>query len=160
MDPNGAPFITRREKSWTYPVAGARLRGLYLGSGNPSNYTLSLESLFFANIQGGFFSFVAPPTVSGPDLAVSKAASVRTLVVPGAMTYTVTINNYGTELATGVVVTDQLPANISLLSATSNRGEVCPPANGSGLVTCPLQPIGPGAQVDVSVRVLVMVGVG
>lgn len=85
-----------------------------------------MEALFFANIQGGFFSFVVPLTVSGPDLAVSKAPSVRTLVVPGAMTYTLSINNYGTGSATGVVVTDQLPANISLVAATSNRGEVCP----------------------------------
>jgi uncharacterized repeat protein (TIGR01451 family) len=136
------------------PPRATRLRGLYLAADRAWNASGGgWEALFFANIQGGAFSFVAPPAVSGPDLAVSKAGSVRTLVVPGAMTYTISINNMGTELATGVVVTDQLPANFSLISATSNRGEVCPPATGSGLLACPLQPIGPGVQVDVSVRV-------
>ena len=49
------------------------------------------------------------------------------------MSYTITITNYGLATATGVVVTDALPAALAFVSATSSQGAV---TNSGGVVSC------------------------
>ena len=56
-------------------------------------------------------------TATAPDLAVTKTDS-RGTITPGATTvYTITVSNSGTRDATGVVLTDTLPANTVLVAA-------------------------------------------
>ena len=57
-------------------------------------------------------------TAIAPDISVSKTDG-RTTITPGATTvYTITVTNIGTRDATGVVLTDTLPANTTFITAT------------------------------------------
>ena len=53
-----------------------------------------------------------------PDLAVSKTVSPATAKPGDAVTYTLSIANMGTVTATGVVVTDTLPAHTTFITAS------------------------------------------
>src|SRR5690606_29071470 len=48
------------------------------------------------------------------DLALSKLAAPDPVGVGGVLTYTLTITNHGPSEATGVVVTDSLPAEVTV----------------------------------------------
>lgn len=52
------------------------------------------------------------------DLSVTKTASSSEVDMGSTFTYTVTVSNAGPSSATGVVVTDNLPAEVSLVSTT------------------------------------------
>jgi uncharacterized repeat protein (TIGR01451 family) len=56
------------------------------------------------------------------DLALTKAVSDATPNVGDTITYTVTLSDTGPDAATGVAVTDLLPAGLALVSATPSQG--------------------------------------
>ncbi|HEX5937760.1 MAG TPA: DUF11 domain-containing protein, partial [Actinomycetota bacterium] len=85
-----------------------------------------------------------------PDVTVEKANDPPGAVLQGGtITYTLTVSNEGDADATGVAVTDQLPAGVTFVSATAG----CDVS--AGTVTCALGDIGPGASLFVHVTVSV-----
>lgn len=71
-------------------------------------------------------AFISAP-LAGADLAVFKTASTDFIdAVGGGITYTITVCNVGPDDATGVVVTDNLPAEVSFVSGTMGATEVMP----------------------------------
>jgi len=56
------------------------------------------------------------------DVAVTKAVTPTQVQAGQPVTYTVTATNNGPNPATGVVVTDQLPAGVSYLASTPSQG--------------------------------------
>jgi len=56
------------------------------------------------------------------DIGVGKAMSPLTPAVGQEVTFTVTATNHGPSPATGAVVTDQLPAGLTFVSATASQG--------------------------------------
>ena len=60
--------------------------------------------------------------VATADIDVGKTTSSVSPPVGGQVTFTVTATNHGPSPATGVVVTDQLPAGFSFVSATASQG--------------------------------------
>lgn len=56
------------------------------------------------------------------DLAVTKTASPDPAVLGGEITYTITVKNNGPDTATGVTVTDTLPAGVTFQPAQSTPG--------------------------------------
>ncbi|MFD5558504.1 isopeptide-forming domain-containing fimbrial protein [Streptomyces sp. NPDC127068] len=60
------------------------------------------------------------------DLTVTKAADATTVTVGQTVTYRITVRNTGPNPATGVTVTDQLPASLVFLSAESSTGAYDP----------------------------------
>jgi uncharacterized repeat protein (TIGR01451 family) len=92
------------------------------------------------------------------DLALGMVASPEVARAQKPLTYTLTVRNDGPSNATGVVVTDELPANAQFLSASASSGTCqTPPAGATGTVTCDLGflALGPGAGATVVVKVLV-----
>lgn len=75
----------------------------------------------------------APGTVNA-DLRLTVLAPLDPTTYSNA-DYQIFVNNDGPSPATGVVVTDTLPSNVTFISATSNQG-TCSFAN--GVVTCNL----------------------
>jgi uncharacterized repeat protein (TIGR01451 family) len=59
---------------------------------------------------------------SGADLRVAKTVSNTTPTVGDTITYTVTVTNGGPANATGVALTDLLPAGLTFISATPSQG--------------------------------------
>jgi uncharacterized repeat protein (TIGR01451 family) len=70
------------------------------------------------------------------DLVVTKADSPDPVNAGQSLTYTVTVTNNGPATATGIVLTDTLPANTTFVSATPSQG-TCPAPVG-GVLTCNL----------------------
>ena len=56
------------------------------------------------------------------DLSISKQSQPDPVIAGERLTYTLAIQNTGPSIATGVVVTDDLPLGVNLVSATSSTG--------------------------------------
>ena len=103
-----------------------------------------------ATIKSNEVPEVTPPVVnvlvsSAPSLTISKQAS-QTVARPGDnIVYTLSYTNQGTDQATGVILEDHLPPEVSFVSATANGTE------SGGIVDWNLGTIPAGAKGSVSV---------
>jgi uncharacterized repeat protein (TIGR01451 family) len=89
------------------------------------------------------------PLTGAPDLSITKSDGGAS-VAPGAtVAYTLTYANAGNRGATGVVLTETVPANTSFNSGASTAGWACAPNNNAGSI-CTLAigsvPAGGGSQ--------------
>jgi uncharacterized repeat protein (TIGR01451 family) len=82
------------------------------------------------------------------ELSITKTASASTVRVGESITYTLTVSNAGPLPATGVVVTDVVPTQVSVGSATASQGS-CSVAGGK--VTCALGSMDIGATATVTI---------
>jgi uncharacterized repeat protein (TIGR01451 family) len=80
-------------------------------------------------------SAAAPLTVVGANLAISKVSSLEAAGPGTVLTYTITVTNSGPSPATGVVVSDTLPAGLSFISV-SPGSPTC--AETGGAISCTL----------------------
>jgi uncharacterized repeat protein (TIGR01451 family) len=81
------------------------------------------------------------------DVGIVKTAPPSPVVdIP--FNYTLVVTNHGPITATGVVVTDPLPANFALVSATSTQGS----CSGTTTVTCNIGTMLNGASVTITIR--------
>jgi uncharacterized repeat protein (TIGR01451 family) len=71
---------------------------------------------------------IEPTVVAAPtsaDLAITKTDAADPVIVNGNVVYTLTIRNDGPAAATGVTVTDTLPAGVTFVSAVPSQGAAC-----------------------------------
>ncbi|MFO1487578.1 MAG: Calx-beta domain-containing protein [Verrucomicrobiota bacterium] len=103
-----------------------------------------------ANFDDDVFLWRAGAVAALTDLALNKTASTNTVLELGNFTYTLAVTNQGGATATGVSVTDSLPAGVSFVSAIASQGTV---TNSAGIVTAALGSlnIGSGATVVITV---------
>jgi uncharacterized repeat protein (TIGR01451 family) len=85
-------------------------------------------------------------TVTAANLAITKSDSPDPVLVTSNLTYTLTVTNNGPSAATGVTITDTLPANVDFVSASPN-------CTGTTLITCNLGTIGNGVSTSVTIVV-------
>jgi uncharacterized repeat protein (TIGR01451 family) len=81
------------------------------------------------------------------DLGVLKAASSDTGVVGTDLTYTIAVSNNGPANATGVVLTDTLPADVTFVSASTG----CSPSGNT--ITCNIGNLANGASTTITITV-------
>jgi uncharacterized repeat protein (TIGR01451 family) len=81
------------------------------------------------------FSNAAPP--SGPDLSLTKSDGGVSVAPGGTVAYTLSYANTGGQGATGVVLTETVPANTTFNAGASTAGWACAPGNNAGS-TCTL----------------------
>ncbi|HEY3188472.1 MAG TPA: hypothetical protein VGJ70_13420, partial [Solirubrobacteraceae bacterium] len=87
------------------------------------------------------------------DLALTAAAAPEPVAVLGMLTYTFSVANNGPAAASSVFLTDRLPAELQLVSATTPQG-TC--ASRSGTVECSLGSIAANGRASVTVRATVV----
>jgi uncharacterized repeat protein (TIGR01451 family) len=80
------------------------------------------------------------------DLSITKVASPRNVSVGQNVTYTEVVTNSGPGTATGVVVSDPLPAKDQFVSVTSTQGT----CTGTNPVTCTIGTLAPGASATIT----------
>ena len=140
-------FVTKLNPSGSALVYSTYLGGLSTETGNAiavssagDAYVVGVTtSLDFPLVNplrsssgGGADAFITKLGVES-DLAITKSASRNPVLVNNNFNFTLTVTNNGPSPATGVTVTDQLPAGTVFVSATSSQGSC---ANNSGTVTC------------------------
>ncbi len=95
------------------------------------------------------------PAVKQTDLSIQKTASANPIFVSQNVTYTMLVKNNSTVVgATGVVLTDNLPASMNFVSATTSQGSlITPPVGSTGVVTANIGSLATGAMATVTVTV-------
>src|SRR5262249_40483479 len=83
------------------------------------------------------------------DLAVTQTASPSPAIVGTPVTYTLTATNNGPSASTGTTITDTLPAGITFVTVTPDKGSC---TLGLGTFTCNLGLLAAGAGVRVTVN--------
>jgi uncharacterized repeat protein (TIGR01451 family) len=81
------------------------------------------------------------------DLEVDKTGP-PTATLGSSFPYVVTVTNHGPSDATGVVITDTLPPNVTFLSSSPVS---CPPS--AGVMTCAVGPLTAGSSVSLTINV-------
>lgn len=72
------------------------------------------------------------PLLAAPDLAIGKDDSGITVQPGGLVSYRLDYNNVGNQDATGVVITEVVPAQTTFAPASSTAGWLCSPNNNLG----------------------------
>ncbi len=89
-------------------------------------------------------------TAQSANLSITKTDSPDPVLMGQNLTYTITVTNNGPAAATGVTVTDTLPAGVSYVSA-SGTGWTC--NQSSGVVTCTRSSLANGASATITIVV-------
>ena len=93
------------------------------------------------------------PTGTGPDpadLSITKSVSGGPAVVGGTLTYYIIVtNNSATVDAENVTVTDNLPLDVNLISATPSQGS----CSGTSSISCNLGTLNNGLIATITVNV-------
>ena len=90
---------------------------------------------------------VAPPA---PDVAITKTASVSTVLSGGSFQYTVNLKNQGIASASSVTVSDPLPAGITYVSSSASAGSA---SYSSGTVTWDAGALNVGQSATLTINV-------
>src|SRR5947207_2710407 len=81
------------------------------------------------------------------DLAITKSGSPATQILgTGNITWTMVVTNNGPSTATGVKVSDPMPAGNTFVSASSTQGT----CTGGAILNCDIGPMAAGAQVTIT----------
>ncbi len=88
------------------------------------------------------------------DLAMGMVASQEPVAAGDTFTYSIVVSNHGPAAATNVMVTDALPAGLTLVSATPTQGG----CSGTTTVSCALGTLPDGLSASVDLTVLKTIG--
>lgn len=94
-------------------------------------------------------TIVDPAPPASADLSVTKSSAPDPVRVGQELTYTITVSNGGPSPATGAVLTDALPGNVTFGSAAASQGS----CSGTTTVTCSLGTVASGASATIVVKV-------
>jgi len=88
--------------------------------------------------------------LTGTNLSITQTDTPDPVNVASNMSYTLSVANAGPDAATGVTVTDTLPAGVTFQSASSTQGSC---SQAGGIVTCLLGGIASGAAATINIVV-------
>jgi len=104
----------------------------------------------FWNTRVAAFSFSTCEAVEQADVVLAKSSAPNPVTVGQSLTYTLIVTNSGPGAATAVTLTDTLPSDVTLVSASATQG-ACTDA--SGAITCNLDQIASSDTVTVTIAV-------
>jgi uncharacterized protein (TIGR03437 family) len=116
-----------------------------VGTTFSNNFPVNNPRLTFKGNSDAFLAKIG----SQSDVGLGLADSPDPVMVNQELTYTVSITNHGPDTAKEVVVTDTLPAGVTLKTATASAGS----CTGSATVTCALGDLVANAKATVTIIV-------
>lgn len=96
--------------------------------------------------------------ILGADVGIVKTANLATVLVGGTVTYTLTITNYGENVASQVVVTDVLPTSATYVSAQGPGWSITRAGNTLTATTATL-PVGVSSVITITIKAPLFTGV-
>ncbi len=87
------------------------------------------------------------------DLAITKSDSIDPVAPGNTLTYTLSLTNNGPDTAQSVVVTDNLPADVTFVDCSSTQGGVC--GGSANARTVAFSSLGSGVTATITIRVTV-----
>lgn len=117
------------------------------GNGTINN-TARVSSEAIESSPGDEEVTISTSVTRSADLSISKSANPDPVSVGQLLTYMVTVDNNGPGAATGVVVTDTLPSEVSFSSASAG-------CNNAGAIVCSLGTIPAGSNKSIEIVVTV-----
>jgi uncharacterized repeat protein (TIGR01451 family) len=118
------------------------------------SYTICDRTVTTRCSSAGVSLTVRPAPATQTDLSLSKRVSVpagQTVAIGATISFSVVVMNLGPAVATNVVITDQLPANLSLVSSAASLGGY---VSSTGLWTIASLSVNQSATLVVTTRVL------
>ena len=94
-----------------------------------------------------FFEPADPNVACRADLSITKSAAAPIVSPGGQLSYTVVVQNHGPDAASGVQVSDPIPAGLTVTSAQPSQGS-CTVA---GTITCSLGTLAAGGSAQILV---------
>src|SRR5206468_1983633 len=89
------------------------------------------------------------PAPSSADVSVTKSDAPDPVEAGSPLTYGLVVHNAGPDTATGVSLSDPLPAGVGFVSAQASQGS----CGGTTTVTCDLGTLAAGAEATVAIVV-------
>jgi len=137
---NGPPdevYVFRPEGSttedgniWTANLSSDVGRTSIGSSENPMFFSDGTSrEIVISNISGSGDNISFDVSFGTADLSISKTAQPNPVYLGDILKYQLTVENNGPDSAQHVVVTDELPINVELISATSTKGFCIPEFN-------------------------------
>jgi uncharacterized repeat protein (TIGR01451 family) len=124
----------------------------------PGHATGTIENDFYVQASqpdphpaNNFASVISPLVASPVDVALRLAAAPNPVAVGAPLTYSLTVTNNSGTAATAVVVSNTLPANVSLLSLLPGVGTA---TNNAGVVTFAVGTLTNGAAATLAIVVI------
>jgi uncharacterized repeat protein (TIGR01451 family) len=146
---SSCPWYANSNASWIAITSGRSGSGnawisysVAPNAGSDRQGTLTIAGQTFTVNQGA-----APPPAA--DLSITKTDSPDPVIVGNNITYTIAVTNNGPNSATGVIVSDTLPAGVTFVSATPSQGS----CSGTSAVSCALGSLSNGASATVTLVV-------
>ncbi|HYH06434.1 MAG TPA: IPTL-CTERM sorting domain-containing protein [Thermoanaerobaculia bacterium] len=146
IDCQAATLASGASAVFTLTVRATGTSGTVVNNATVSSLTSDPDS---GNATGN-----APGVVLGPasaDVSIVKVTPATNAPTGSTLTYTITVSNAGPSPATGVVVTDTLPAGLQLISATPSQGT----CNAVNPISCNIGTLNNGANATVTIQALV-----
>ena len=153
-----APFENQNDGSLnSVPVGNQGTFKLFVPASNPSSFvqgkTFTLTVTFSDNST--LTASTTVPQTPTWDMGISMRGPNTTMIVGDRFSYSVSLQNYGTALATNVHFTDQLPSNVKLVGLEPFG--LCPNQSVVGivgpLVTCNFNQLDPGQATTIVLTV-------
>lgn len=128
------------------------------GSGRGASNTATVSSPTPDPINGNNSATYVLPTTAQADVSLAKTVSPNPVVAGQTVTYTLTATNNGPSVATGVTITDAVPARVTGVSATTSTGGATCAATSGNNVSCSAATMASGATFVVTVTGTVAAG--
>lgn len=128
---------------WVATAPGQYTSAFVLGSDNAVYAAGGINVAKF--VQGS----TPPPPPTDADLKLTMSDAPDPVRVGANLVYTVTVTNQGPAAASGVKLTDKLPANVNFVSAVPAQGT----CSGTATVTCSIGNLAVGAVSSVAITV-------
>jgi uncharacterized repeat protein (TIGR01451 family)/CSLREA domain-containing protein len=145
---NGGPTATRAPLSGSPAInAGSLAR-----PGSQGDACVAADQRGLLRPQGATCDIGASEAILA-NLRIAQAASPDPVLAGWRLTYRVDVTNAGPSPTNGVVVTDTLPLNVSLISATASVGQ----CSGNKPVICAVGRLVPGSTATITIVVVPLV---